>query len=81
MACGHPLAARAVRVYDGHLLRTTCWACDIEGGRRSTLGVPHRELGEYHGHAGTSSQVASSSDAVPLLVPGGAASSRYEGRD
>jgi hypothetical protein len=35
MDCGHPLAARAVRVYGKHLLRTACWACDIEGKPRA----------------------------------------------
>lgn len=29
MVCGHPLAARAVRDFDG-VMFTACWACEVE---------------------------------------------------
>ena len=34
MKCGHPLAARIVRVIAGRLV-TRCWACEVEAELRS----------------------------------------------
>lgn len=34
MVCGHPLAARAIRDFDG-VMFTACWACEVESELRA----------------------------------------------
>ena len=72
MRCGHPLAARAVRVRADATLWTRCWACEVE----AELASRARAKG-YNSVAGLAAQsVTIATDADSLLVPGESASLR-----